>query len=142
MERAVAALGQVNLCHFLPDYTAYEELLDIFKLFTSIPILLEGASGYHFGLDELERRHHTARLVPWDRWHLWQYTGDGKCDLPRAMFPKSVANIRKAERNIFLGSLASLQAFWQEHAWQPAGEAADGQKPGRNMPAVRVAAGR
>ena len=58
------------------------------------------------------------------------------------MFPKSVANIRKAERNIFRGSLAGLQAFWQEHAWQPAGEAADKQKPGPNMPGARVAASR
>jgi len=31
-----------------------------------------------------------------------------------------VSNIPKAERNIFRGSDASLQAFWQEHAWQPA----------------------
>ena len=55
LTRAVAALGEINLGHFLPDYTAYEELLDIFKLFTSIPILLEGRRGYHFGLDDLER---------------------------------------------------------------------------------------
>jgi N-succinyldiaminopimelate aminotransferase len=55
LTRAVAALGEVNLGHFLPDYTAYEELLDIFKLFTSIPILLEGHSGYHFGLEQLRR---------------------------------------------------------------------------------------
>jgi aspartate/methionine/tyrosine aminotransferase len=55
LTRAVAALGQVNLGHFLPDYTAYEELLDIFKLFTSIPILLDGTGGYRFGLDDLER---------------------------------------------------------------------------------------
>ena len=55
LTRAVAALGEVNLGHFLPDYTAYEELLDIFKLFTSIPILLEGRTGYRFGLDELRR---------------------------------------------------------------------------------------
>ena len=55
LTRAVAALGEVNLGHFLPDYTAYEELLDIFKLFTSIPILLEGRTGYHFALDELRR---------------------------------------------------------------------------------------
>ena len=55
LTRAVAALGEINLGHFLPDYTAYEELLDIFKLFTSIPILLEGSTGYHFGLDELQR---------------------------------------------------------------------------------------
>ena len=55
LTRAVAALDEVNLGHFLPDYTAYEELLDIFKLFASIPILLEGHTGYHFGLDELRR---------------------------------------------------------------------------------------
>ena len=55
LTRAVAALGEINLGHFLPDYTAYEELLDIFKLFTSIPILLEGQTGYHFSLDELRR---------------------------------------------------------------------------------------
>jgi N-succinyldiaminopimelate aminotransferase len=55
LTRAVAALGEINLGHFLPDYTAYEELLDIFKLFTSIPILLDGSMGYHFGVDELRR---------------------------------------------------------------------------------------
>ena len=55
LTRAVAALGQMNLGHFLPDYTAYEELLDIFKLFTSIPILLEGERGYHFSVDDLRR---------------------------------------------------------------------------------------
>ncbi len=45
----------MNLGHFLPDYTAYEELLDIFKAFTAIPILLEGERGYAFGADELRR---------------------------------------------------------------------------------------
>jgi N-succinyldiaminopimelate aminotransferase len=55
LTRAVAALGQINLGHFLPDYTAYEELLDIFKLFTAIPILLEGERGYHFGAEDLRR---------------------------------------------------------------------------------------
>lgn len=55
LTRAVAALGEINLGHFLPDYTAYEELLDIFKLFTSIPILLEGSTGYRFGVDGLRR---------------------------------------------------------------------------------------
>ncbi len=55
LTRAVAALGQVNLGHFLPDYTAYEELLDIFKLFTSIPILLEGERGYRFDIEDLRR---------------------------------------------------------------------------------------
>ena len=55
LTRAAASLGHINLGHFLPDYTAYEELLDIFKAFTAIPILLEGARGYAFGADELRR---------------------------------------------------------------------------------------
>jgi aspartate/methionine/tyrosine aminotransferase len=55
LTRAAASLGLVNLGHFLPDYTAYEELLDIFKAFTAIPILLEGEHGYAFGKDELRR---------------------------------------------------------------------------------------
>jgi len=55
LTRAVAALGEINLGHFLPDYTAYEELLDIFKLFTAIPILLDGGRGYEFTLEELRR---------------------------------------------------------------------------------------
>ncbi len=59
---------------------------------------------------------------PWDFWHLWQYCGDGRCKLPRSAYPKSVANILKAERNIFNGSRTALQTFWQERAWTPGGE--------------------
>jgi len=55
LTRAAAALGHVNLGHFLPDYTAYEELLDIFKLFTPIPIALEGERGYEFSAADLRR---------------------------------------------------------------------------------------
>jgi aspartate/methionine/tyrosine aminotransferase len=55
LTRAAASLGHVNLGHFLPDYTAYEELLDIFKAFTAIPILLESEHGYAFGAEELRR---------------------------------------------------------------------------------------
>ncbi len=55
LTRAVSALGEINLGHFLPDYTAYEELLDIFKLFTAIPILLEGSRRYAFSVDDLRR---------------------------------------------------------------------------------------
>ncbi len=55
LTRAAASLGSINLGHFLPDYTAYEELLDIFKAFTSIPILLEGDRGYSFTADDLKR---------------------------------------------------------------------------------------
>ncbi|MDH3746296.1 MAG: aminotransferase class I/II-fold pyridoxal phosphate-dependent enzyme, partial [Acidobacteriota bacterium] len=55
LTRVVSSLGHVNLGHFLPDYTAYEELLDIFRLVTPIPILLPRESGYEFGLEDLER---------------------------------------------------------------------------------------
>jgi aspartate/methionine/tyrosine aminotransferase len=55
LTRVAAALGTINLGHFLPDYTAYEELLGLFRLFTSIPILLDPARGYAFGTDELEQ---------------------------------------------------------------------------------------
>jgi aspartate/methionine/tyrosine aminotransferase len=53
--RVCAALGGVNLGHFLPDYTAYEELLDMFRRFTPIPILLDPESGYRFSSEQLER---------------------------------------------------------------------------------------
>jgi aspartate/methionine/tyrosine aminotransferase len=55
LTRAAASLGMINLGHFIPDYTAYEELLDIFKAFTSIPILLDGERGYSFTADDLRR---------------------------------------------------------------------------------------
>jgi N-succinyldiaminopimelate aminotransferase len=55
LTRAAASIGTVNLGHFLPDYTAYEELLEIFRAFTSIPILLEPERGYAFDADDLRR---------------------------------------------------------------------------------------
>lgn len=58
-------------------------------------------------------------VAPWSRWSLWQYTGDGVCDLPRRSYPKNVANIRNAERNIFPGSASAAVEFWRAHAWQP-----------------------
>ena len=64
---------------------------------------------------------------------MWQYCGDGRCKLPRSTYPKSVANIIKAERNIFNGSSAALANFWQEHSWNP------GEKP-RGEPERTIAA--
>jgi hypothetical protein len=55
LTRAAASLGPVNLGHFLPDYTAYEELLDAFKGFISIPILLDAERGYEFSVEELRK---------------------------------------------------------------------------------------
>jgi len=55
MDRRGAAVGQINLGHFLPDYTAYAELLDIFRRFTPIPILLDPERGYRFTTEQLRR---------------------------------------------------------------------------------------
>jgi aspartate/methionine/tyrosine aminotransferase len=55
LTRAAASLGLINLGHFLPDYTAYEELLDVFKAFTAIPILLDPERAYAFGPDALKK---------------------------------------------------------------------------------------
>ncbi len=55
LTRTAASLGEVNLGHFLPDYTAYEELLDVFRLFSPIPILLEAERGYAFSVGDLRR---------------------------------------------------------------------------------------
>lgn len=64
--------------------------------------------------------HHVPRDThPWRTWTMWQYTGDGVCDLPRSSYPKNIANIKNAERNMYRGSRESLVAFWQEHAWRP-----------------------
>jgi lysozyme len=59
--------------------------------------------------------------APWSFWSLWQYTGDGKCGLPRSSYPTRIANIAKAELNIFRGNQSSLQDFWQRRGWDPAG---------------------
>lgn len=51
--RVCAAIGPVHLGHFLPDYTAYTELLDVFRRFSPIPILLDPAANYKFSADAL-----------------------------------------------------------------------------------------
>ena len=46
LTRIASALGNVNMGHFIPDYTAYEELLSVFKAFSAIPILLDAEDNY------------------------------------------------------------------------------------------------
>lgn len=55
LTRLAAALGNINMGHFLPDYTAYEELLSVFRAFIPIPILLDFESGYHVPVDALRK---------------------------------------------------------------------------------------
>jgi aspartate/methionine/tyrosine aminotransferase len=54
LTRLASALGDINMGHFIPDYTAYEELLSVFKAFTPIPILLEAKNGYKIPVADLK----------------------------------------------------------------------------------------
>lgn len=54
LTRLASALGDINMGHFIPDYTAYEELLSVFKAFTPIPILLEAKNGYKIPVSDLK----------------------------------------------------------------------------------------
>jgi hypothetical protein len=55
LTRLAAALGNINMGHFLPDYTAYEELLSVFKAFIPIPILLDMETGYQISTEALRK---------------------------------------------------------------------------------------
>src|SRR5208283_3836637 len=54
LTRLASALGNINMGHFIPDYTAYEELLSVFKAFTPIPILLRAETGYKISPADLK----------------------------------------------------------------------------------------
>lgn len=57
--RIAAVLGRAYLGFFIPDYTAYNEMLSLFRNFASIPIPLEKEDGYHISpqkiRDEIKR---------------------------------------------------------------------------------------
>ena len=55
LTRLAAALGNINMGHFIPDYTAYEELLSVFKAFIPIPILLDAESDYKISIENLKK---------------------------------------------------------------------------------------
>lgn len=40
LTRVAASLGSIHLGHVLPDYTAYEELLEVFRAFVPLPVVL------------------------------------------------------------------------------------------------------
>ncbi|MCO6452729.1 MAG: pyridoxal phosphate-dependent aminotransferase [Caldilineales bacterium] len=86
LTRLAAALGNINMGHFLPDYTAYEELLSVFKAFIPIPILLDPEEGYQVSLAHLRKEiqgrglqallasnpcNPTGQLVEGERLRLW-----------------------------------------------------------------------
>jgi len=55
LSRLAAALGRTHVGHLLPDYTAYEELLELFEMFTPIPIPLDGDAGYALSASQIRR---------------------------------------------------------------------------------------
>lgn len=54
LTRIVAALGAINIGHFIPDYTAYEEMLHTFRGFIPIPIQLKENKGFKLSLESLK----------------------------------------------------------------------------------------
>ncbi len=53
LTRLVSTIGRTNVGHFLPDYTAYEELLESFGTFVPIPLIRHAEAGYAFSSEEL-----------------------------------------------------------------------------------------
>ncbi|KAI9321812.1 aminotransferase [Dichotomocladium elegans] len=47
LTRVAAAIGDINVGYFLPEYTAYEQMLSVFKRFVPIPTTLDEESRYH-----------------------------------------------------------------------------------------------
>jgi N-succinyldiaminopimelate aminotransferase len=56
LSRAVAALAPVNLGYFVPDYTAYEDMLTNFDLAASVPIQLAPETGFSVDMEQLEQQ--------------------------------------------------------------------------------------
>ena len=54
LTRLAALIAPCNIGHFIPDYTAYEELLSNFRSFIPIPILLDKSIGYRITAEALE----------------------------------------------------------------------------------------
>ncbi len=54
LTRIAATMGNINLGHFLPDYTAYEELLGLFNDFIPIPIPSAEKNGFKPSIAEIK----------------------------------------------------------------------------------------
>jgi aspartate/methionine/tyrosine aminotransferase len=62
LSRACAALGAVRLGYFVPDYSAYEDLLRSFDVATAVRIELKESDGFAISPDELDRTMVRERL--------------------------------------------------------------------------------
>lgn len=50
-----SSIGDIVVGHFLPEYTAYEQMLGIFKRFVPIPTVLEEESKYHIDVKTIKK---------------------------------------------------------------------------------------
>lgn len=55
LSRLGSTIGDVNVGYFLPEYTAYEQMLSVFKRFVPIPTTLEEETRYHIEPDILKK---------------------------------------------------------------------------------------
>lgn len=55
LTRVAAAIGDINLGYFLPEYTAYEQMLSVFKRFVPIPTALEEENNYHISTETMRK---------------------------------------------------------------------------------------
>ncbi|KAI9340861.1 aminotransferase [Obelidium mucronatum] len=62
LTRMAASIGDANVGFFLPEYTAYEALLTIFKKFVPIPTPLDKDTNYHITPRRLYREIHDRGL--------------------------------------------------------------------------------
>jgi len=97
LTRLAACLGRTHVGHFLPDYTAYEEMLETFAGFVPIPITLEPDAQYAFSSSSLRDevlgrglstvllsnpRNPTGKLVYGDALESWIQIGrELRCNL-------------------------------------------------------------
>ncbi|KAI8370588.1 aminotransferase [Radiomyces spectabilis] len=47
LTRVASTIGDINVGYFLPEYTAYEQMLSVFKRFVPIPTTLDEETRYH-----------------------------------------------------------------------------------------------
>ncbi|KAI9031735.1 pyridoxal phosphate-dependent transferase [Phycomyces nitens] len=55
LTRVASAIGDINVGYFLPEYTAYEQMLSVFKRFVPIPTTLEAETNYHIDPDTIRK---------------------------------------------------------------------------------------
>ncbi len=92
LTRLASALGNINMGHFIPDYTAYEELLSVFKAFTPIPILLARRDRLQNFARRLEGRD------PWARFECAARQQSSESDRPVARRQGTVRVVRPRAR--------------------------------------------